>query len=131
MEKLEIAAFYIGLNLFILLGLAVMTVRARARGRVLFGDGGDAVLARAIRAHGNAVENIPIGAVGLLALALLPQTPALALHAAGAVLTLGRAAHGIGLSRSEGRSPGRAIGMLLTWLALLGMGAGLVIFSVS
>jgi uncharacterized membrane protein YecN with MAPEG domain len=41
------------------------------------------------------------------------------IHGVGVPLTLGRIAHGIGLSRNTGPSPLRFIGIVLTWIAYI------------
>jgi uncharacterized membrane protein YecN with MAPEG domain len=126
MVRLEIAALYAGANILILLALAALAGTARARKKVLLGDGGDPELLRALRAHANAAEYIPAGLAGLILLALLePAAPLWLLHASGASLTLGRIAHGVGFSLGV-MNPGRGLGVLLTWIAYLMMGGGLI-----
>jgi hypothetical protein len=118
MTAIDAAALYAGLNLLILLGLSILVVRQRIKGQVNFGDGDNPALQRAIRAHGNAVENIP-AAIAALVAAALAGAPIWAIHAGGALLTVSRILHGQGLSTFEGRSFGRAVGMLGTWIALI------------
>lgn len=72
----------------------------------------------AIRAHGNAVENIPVGIILLLLLELNHLNPWL-LHAFGLVLVVSRFMHAWGISRSSGATKGRFYGTLFTWLVLL------------
>jgi uncharacterized membrane protein YecN with MAPEG domain len=126
LTKLDAAAIYAGLNLLILLGLSLLVVRARIKHKVTIGDAGNPEMLRAIRAHANATEYVPAGLAGLLFFALLDPIPLWALHAAGVSLTLGRIAHGLGLSGNSGQSAGRGLGTLLTWGAFLGLGVGLV-----
>jgi uncharacterized protein len=114
----KITALYAALNAVVMIVLAVQVVRHRMRARVGIGDGGDAGLSRAIRAHGNNVEFVPYALV-LLLLLELGQYPAWTIHALGTALTLGRLAHGYGLSNSERESIGRASGVTLTWLVIL------------
>jgi uncharacterized membrane protein YecN with MAPEG domain len=126
MTKLEIAALYSGLLILILVALAVQVSRLRRTAKVSLGDGGSPALHRVIRAHGNAAEYIPAGVACLLFLALLDPVPLWAMHLVGAALTIGRVAHGLALSQSDAPSPGRVLGMVLTWLALLAAAAGLI-----
>jgi uncharacterized membrane protein YecN with MAPEG domain len=72
----------------------------------------------AIRAHGNAVENIPIAALLLLMLELNSLNPLL-LHVFGVVLVVSRAAHAWGLTKRNGPTPGRFYGTLFTWLLIV------------
>lgn len=126
MLSLEVAALYAGLNILILLVLSFLVVGQRQKTKVALGDGGDPGLHRAIRAHGNAVEFVAPALPGLVLLALLTATPLWLLHAAGASLTLGRILHAIGLSTVDGRSIGRGLGMVLSWLAFLLIAGGLI-----
>lgn len=111
-----IVALYAGLNGLIALTLAARVVRERGRAKVSLGTGGDPVLERAIRAHANFVEYVPLILLLLLILEIDKTKPWL-LHALGVILTVGRVLHGWGLS--TGANSGRSAGITLTWLALL------------
>ena len=126
MTKLDAAAIYAGFNILVLFVLSLAVVRARITHKVMLGDGGNPAVLRAVRAHANAAEYIPASIAGLAIFALLDPTPLWSVHAIGAALTVGRIAHGIGLSQTEGRSAGRAIGTLLSWIVILALGVGLV-----
>lgn len=115
---MQVFALYAALNAIIILILVVLVVRQRQRSKVLIGDGGDAALLQAQRAHGNAVEYVPLILIMLLTLAALNASMIL-IHVIGGLLTFGRILHAIGLSRTSGVSIGRAGGTLLTWIALL------------
>ncbi len=115
---IPISTLYIGLNALITLILAILVVRARIQTGVEFGDGGKEELIKAQRAHGNNVEYVPITLLVLIAVELA-AAPVWFIHALGAGLTIARAAHGIGMHMSTGRSAGRAVGASLTWLVLL------------
>jgi uncharacterized protein len=121
MSAMQAASLYIGLNIFILLALIALVIAYRLQHKVVIGDGGHPSLIRAIRAHGNATEVMPVVLIGLLGLASV-GTSALIIHAIGIALTLGRALHAYGLSNDEGPSFGRMVGMLLSMGALLGTG---------
>ena len=126
----KITALYAGLNGLILLVLAIRVARQRGVSKVGIGTGGDAVLERAIRIHGNAVESIPIVLI-LLGLAEACGSKPLLLHGIGIALTLGRLFHIWGLTRSSGASFGRVAGMSLTSLALAVGAVRAVLFGVS
>lgn len=126
MIRLEAAAVYIGLNILILLVLAYLVTAGRRKHKIALGDGDNAAFIRAVRAHANAAEYIPAALAGLVLLALLePAAPSWLLHASGISLTVGRIFHGWGLHQGE-LNFGRAIGTLLTWLAYLLIGGGLL-----
>lgn len=115
---LEITSLYAALSALILLVLALRVVQQRWATRTGIGDGGDKVLARRIRIHANAMENIPIVLI-LLGLAEMGGAAAWLLHACGAALVIGRLTHAYGMTRTAGSSWGRATGMLTAWLATL------------
>jgi len=126
MLRLEIAALYAGVNILILLVLAVLVVSGRRKHKITLGDGGNEAFNRHIRAHANAAEYIPAGLVGITLLALFdPATPIWLLHAAGISLTLGRILHGWGLHTGT-LNFGRMFGMVLTWTSYALIGGGLL-----
>lgn len=90
---LAVTAIYAGVLSLWIVYLAARVGKARRQHRVLLGDGGVEAVLHACRAHGNAVETIPL-ALLLMALAEANGAPALALHLVGLVLVAGRAIHG-------------------------------------
>ena len=76
-----------------LLLLTFRVVRFRRRDGVVMGDNGDRVLAKAIRGHANAAEQIPIALI-LMALAEMNGAAPWLLAALALVLVAGRLAHG-------------------------------------
>jgi uncharacterized membrane protein YecN with MAPEG domain len=123
------AALWVGLNLLLLLVLSALVVRQRQRHKVMIGDEGVPELLRARRAFGNATEYVPAGIGALCMLAIVGAAPPV-IHGVGAVLFLGRVAHGWGITASAGPSIGRNAGTLLTWLAFLFAGALLLVYAV-
>lgn len=117
----EAIGLYIGINLLLTLVLAILVVRQRAKHSVSLGDGGNADVERAIRAHGNNVEYVAIALPGLIALGLLGASLTL-LHAAGLLVTVGRVAHAVGIS--NGISIFRQLGTLATWISVAVIGVG-------
>lgn len=114
-------ALYTGLNILIIFALIWQVIGHRRREKITLGDGGFPPLIRAIRAHANAIEIAPIALIGLIVMAIA-NAPLWAIHVGGLSLTLGRALHGYGLSRDEGASFGRMVGMILSLTALLWIG---------
>jgi uncharacterized membrane protein YecN with MAPEG domain len=121
-----ITLFYAGLNGLIAVGLAFLVVRQRMSTKTLFGTGGNPALERAIRAHSNFIEYVPLILLLMLLLELGGAT-SLRLHIMGAALTIGRLLHAWGLSRSSGRSFGRGAGIALTWIVLVSAALSAVI----
>jgi uncharacterized membrane protein YecN with MAPEG domain len=115
-----ITLLFASLHVLLMLVLLARISRHRHGQRIGLGDGGDAVLNRKIRVHGNFVEHAPI-ALLLLGLLELCGLQAVWLWTFGSALLLGRIIHAIGLSGSGGYSIGRFWGTALTWLVLLAM----------
>ena len=116
-----ITALYAASLAVLAVGLGGRVAMLRVRLRVGIGDGAKGELARAIRVHANLLETAPIA---LLLLLIAEATAALgpaALHGAGVMLVVGRLLHAFGLGRSAGASPGRFIGMLLSWAVTLAL----------
>lgn len=114
----KITLLFAALNVLLMLVLLVPIPRYRRSRKIGIGDGGDAVLARMIRVHGNFVEHAPL-ALLMLGLLELCGLPAIWLWGFGCALLLGRILHAVGLSRSGGYSFGRFWGTVLTWLVFV------------
>jgi len=124
------AAIWVALLMLVLVGLAIAVVPKRFKTRVGLGDGGDAGLIRATRAHGNAVENALPAMVGLIMLALL-SGPVWLVHVLGAMAFFGRLSHAFGLYQSAGATPGRQVGMVLSWLAQIAIAVSILFIAVT
>lgn len=113
-----ITGLYAALCALLILALSFRIVGLRRRLKVGIGDGGDAELARAIRAQANAIEYVPLVLVMLL-VAENNGAGVVFVHACGAGLVIARVLHAVGLSGSAGTSFGRFWGTLVTWILLL------------
>lgn len=117
--SLTITMFYAGLLGLMFLALAFKVVRLRRSLQVGLGSGGHEDLNRAVRAHANFAEYVPLA---LLLLALVETgtaAPVWAVHLLGLALLIGRAGHGfVGVNRGSGYSAGRFWGTGLTWLVI-------------
>lgn len=129
--SIGIAALYAGLLGLLLLVLSYRVSMYRRRHGVSLGDGGHKDLHAAIRVQGNFVEYVPTALILLVLVELSGRQPAL-VHGLGAALFLGRILHAQGLtSNPAGKSVGRMVGILLTWLMLLVSSALLVLGAVA
>ena len=117
MTAAQAAALWSGLLILLLVVLSVRVVRGRQKHRVALGDGGNDDMVLRGRIFGNASEYIPVGIAALAVLTLLGM-PAYTVHAVGGVLFLGRVLHASGLTAGK-PTPGRLLGMFLTYLALI------------
>ena len=110
--------------IFVLLGVRVVHLR-RTLG-VAVGDDAHAGLRKAIRAHGNFAEYVPLAL--LLIFFLETQTQAVAaVHALGVTLVFGRLVHALGVSRVRENIRLRIVGMACTFGVLL-VGAALLLW---
>ncbi len=114
----QMVAFYAAINALIMLALAMLVVRARAKTRTEIGDNADPSMIGPLRAHANNTEYVPLAILLLLILYSLGAN-VFVIHAVGGTLTLGRLLHAFGLSRNVGTSVPRFLGMILTWLAYI------------
>lgn len=117
---MHVTGIYAALGALLIVVLAIRVVLLRNKEKVGIGAGGNERLARAIRAHANAVEYLPIALLLLLILDLDGTEPWL-LHLLGIVLIVGRVVHALGLSSNAGYSVGRLLGMVLTLTAIIAM----------
>ena len=94
-----------------------VSMRRKAIGNVVFGDAGDEVLRRRVRAFGNFTEYVPTCLV-MLALAEIQGGPSALLWAIGGLLLMGRIIHALGMLYARSPVP-RAIAMFMTYAAFL------------
>lgn len=100
--------------------LSLRVSRLRRPLKIGFGDGGNEILLRRMRAHANFAENVPIFLL-LLAVLELATGGNLALWSAAILFILARIAHAFGMDR-PGANPLRVGGIGISWLVLLGLG---------
>ena len=115
-----ITLLYASLCTMLVVILAIRVACWRFKHKIGIGDGGDRELLKRVRAHGNAIENMPLALILLGGMELNGYSGTI-IHSFGAVLFFSRLAHAIGLSRSSGTSAGRFAGSAFTWLLMLVM----------
>lgn len=130
MTHFEIVTLYIGLNVLLMAFLKMNCGRVRVATKVDYGAGDDDQMARAMRVQGNAVEDVPITLIGLLALASL-SAPTLLLHILGGTLTGARVLHAMGLGGKGGFSLGRVLGTIGSLLCLLVTAGSCIYFALA
>jgi uncharacterized protein len=109
MTTFPITSLYILPLTLIFLALWFNVTSTRSKLSQSIGDGGNIDLHERIRKHGNFVEWVPMVLL-LMLLAEARGTGATWLHAAGALLTLGRALHPFGLKANNPLHPLRIAG---------------------
>jgi uncharacterized protein len=107
-------------------GLTLNVILNRVRGRVDAGDGGIPALMQALRAHGNFVEQAPIGLI-LIASAEAAGVRGLVLHVLGVALLLARFASAVALNGSLQQSPLRQFGGGMSILILVAASAAILL----
>ena len=110
--------FYAALCGLILVALSLYVVHGRAVNRIGIGDGGNPDMLLRMRIHANFVEYVPLA----LMLIYFVQQAGYSLwivHTLGASLVVSRFAHVYGLRASRGTSPGRFLGITVTFLVIL------------
>jgi len=122
---LPVTALHAGLLALWIIYLTMRVVRRRVAAQISIGDGGDAALAHLVRAHGNAVETIPLALI-LLGLAEAAGAPALVLHALGLALLAGRLLHGAAFLGAARSLRLRVAGMMLTLGMIAATALGLI-----
>ncbi|MEM1364629.1 MAG: MAPEG family protein [Pseudomonadota bacterium] len=119
-------AIYVGLNIAILCWITIATFRVRGTHKVWMGTGGIPQIERIHRGHANALEQMPMMMLALFAMAAL-GAPAFMVHLIGIVFTIGRALHASHFIAADAPRWTRANGFLLSSVAFLSAGAGVVL----
>jgi uncharacterized protein len=113
----SVSAIYAALVGLLAVLLTVRVILNRVKTGIQTGDGGNAQLGQAIRAHANLAEQAPLALI-LIVLAEVAGTPAGLVHTLGAVLLIARLSSAWGLSHSLGPSQPRQAGAGLTLLVV-------------
>jgi len=120
---MHITALYTALLGIMLVPISIRITVLRARTKIMFFDGGDPDLGRAIRVQGNFIEYVPL-AVILLGMVEWSGAPGWAVHALGAALLVSRLVHAWGIYSHQ--DTGRALGATVNWIMIAVAGLGLL-----
>ncbi len=121
-----IVPFYAAVLVMMFVLLSIRTLRIRRRLQISVGDAGNETMLRAMRAHGNFAEYVPISLL-IFYFAELLGAPVVLVHALGVSLLLGRVAHAYGVSQVNENYMFRVFGMTVTFTAMLSS-AGFVLY---
>jgi uncharacterized membrane protein YecN with MAPEG domain len=116
-----ITATYLAVLALIYTALSLRVVRMRRGDRIGFGDGGNATLRAAIRAHAHFAEYVPIIVLLVATLELL-GTAAVQVHMLLGALVVSRILHPLGMQAKPGSTQfylGRVLGMALTLFVMV------------
>lgn len=114
---LSVTALYAAILALIILALGINVTVHRVKLRVSLGDGGNPVMLRMMRLHGNAIEYLPLALV-LMALYELNGGWHWALHVIGIALIAGRLIQTWAMWGTDIPVPGRGIGQTTTWASI-------------
>jgi hypothetical protein len=123
-----VTALFAGINAIFNIALAAMVSAQRGKDKVFIGTGQSERLLLASRRHANNVEYVPLAIVMMLVVELCGGSSAV-LYGVGGALTLGRLMHAYAVDTTP--SPLRAVGAVLTWLAIVAAGGYALFLGVS
>lgn len=113
---IPITALYAGALALFLVLISVRVSVLRGKFKVMFGDGGQEDLLRAIRAQGNLIEYVPF-ALLLIGIVEWEGMRPWVVHTLAGALLASRLIHYWGLT--DRKDAGRGIGTTVTWLVLV------------
>jgi uncharacterized membrane protein YecN with MAPEG domain len=127
--SMRVVALYAAVLAISFVALSLRTILLRRRLKIAIGDGGNPILQRAIRTHGNFAEYVPFT---LLLLFLVASTGArpLYLHVLGGTLVAGRLLHVWAVTRDPEPIPVRTAGVALTMTPIVAAATRLLLFAV-
>ncbi|WP_373084228.1 MAPEG family protein [Sneathiella sp.] len=118
---ITITPIFAAILALIFVGLSMRVAGFRRREKIAVGDGGNAMLQRAIRAHGNFIEYVPI-ALLILAFLEMRNVGIYVMIILGALLLVGRCSHAYGISNPDETYTFRIVGIILTFI-VIGVGS--------
>lgn len=119
-----ITALYAAILGFLGAALTINAIRHRVRSGVSTGDGKDARLAQAIRAHANFSEQVPLALLVISFAEVLGSRP-LVVHVLGVVLVGARLVSAYALNQSLTQSPQRNFSAAVTQLVVVAASAAI------
>lgn len=126
---MAITALYAAILAVLFIGLSIRTLSLRRVHKIAVGDGNNPALLRAMRAHANFSEYVPMT---LLLIYMFEQVAggsslSLLIHGLCLCLLMGRMSHAYGISQVTENYRYRVFGMALTFTALGGAALGLLV----
>ncbi len=115
---MTITPLYAGILSLIFVYLSFRVIGMRRTAHVSLGDGGNPLLVRRLRVHGNFAEYVPLTLILMLLLELQGK-PDWLVHGVGLALLCGRLIHAVGVAREPENYKIRTVGMGLTFGALI------------
>jgi len=110
---MHVVLLYAALLALVFVALSVRTLLMRRKLQIAIGDAGNQSMLRAIRAHSNFAEYVPLSLLLILFVEASGANP-LFVHALGASVVAGRMSHAFGVSQIKEQYAFRVLGMALT-----------------
>ncbi len=124
---MPIVSIYAAILTFLFVFLSIRTIRTRRGLKIAVGDGGNMQMLRAMRAHANFAEYVPMALI-LIYCVESASAPKILIHALGLLLLLGRSVHAFGVSQLKENFKFRISGMMITFATLI-IASGYLILS--
>jgi len=122
---MHIIPFYASILALLFVGLSIRTLRMRRRLKIAVGDAGNPAMLRAVRAHSNFAEYVPLGILLIYFVEVSGANP-LFVHVLALCLLAGRASHAFGVSHVNENFAFRVFGMAMTFTSLVAASAYLL-----
>lgn len=116
--QLKIIPLYAALLALLFIALSVRALRLRRKLKIAVGDAGNTHMLRAMRAHANFAEYVPMCLLLLTLVELHGGRNPWVLHGLGLTLLAGRLAHAWGVSQEPENYRFRVYGMVLTFITM-------------
>lgn len=116
--SIPITMLFAGIMTIFVVLLQINVIRQRVSGEVSLGDGGNKSLERATRAHGNAIENVPLTLI-MMGIIEMAGAPEMAVEVFGIALVVSRLLHAIGIQREPDTNILRLLGAALNMIILV------------
>ncbi|MBT5494889.1 MAG: glutathione metabolism protein [Alphaproteobacteria bacterium] len=115
---MTITPLYAGILSLMFVYLSFRVIGMRRAAHIGLGDGGNPLLVRRLRVHGNFAEYVPLALV-LMLLMELQEKPDWLIHGIGIALLCGRLIHTVGVGREPENYKIRTVGIALNFAALI------------
>ena len=116
--QLKIVPLYAALLAFLFIALSVRALRLRRHLKIAVGDAGNTQMLRAMRAHANFAEYVPMCLLLLALVELHGGRNPWVLHGLGLTLLAGRLSHAWGVSQVHENYRFRVFGTVMTFTTL-------------
>lgn len=116
--QLKIIPLYAALLALLFIALSVRALRLRRKLKIAVGDAGNTHMLRAMRAHANFAEYVPMCLLLLTLVELHGGRNPWVLHGLGLTLLAGRLSHAWGVSQEPENYRFRVYGMVLTFITM-------------